>query len=55
MKEDNVGSHLGRVAANLGLVIAKWIAAKVTGSSAMFSKSIHSIVDTGIEASSSWV
>ncbi len=35
------------IAANIGIVLAKWIAAHVTGSSAMFSECIHSVVDTG--------
>ncbi len=35
------------IAANVAIVIAKLIAARLTGSSAMFSESIHSMVDTG--------
>ena len=46
MSESNRAVY-GAIAANTGIAITKFIAAGVTGSSAMLSEAIHSVVDTG--------
>ena len=50
LKQDPTGTSkviYAAIAANVAIVIAKVIAAHVTGSSAMFSEGIHSVVDSG--------
>ena len=41
---------LAAMAANFGIAVAKFVAAAITGSSAMISEGIHSLVDTANEA-----
>jgi len=47
MAEDSKIAIYGAMAANVAIAIVKFIAASVTGSSAMMSEGIHSAVDTG--------
>ena len=46
MKSDNTRVLLVALAANLGIAVAKFVAAAMTGSSAMLTEGVHSLVDS---------
>lgn len=49
-KHDNTKALYAVLIRNLAIAITKFIAAGITGSSAMISEGMHSLVDTGNEA-----
>src|SRR5579883_1348966 len=49
MPEQSAKAIYAALAGNVGVAITKLIAAAITGSSAMFSEGLHSVVDTGNE------
>jgi len=46
MKADNNRVLIIALAANVGIAVAKFVAAAITGSSAMLTEGVHSLVDS---------